>query len=47
MPIYEFVCPKCGHKIEIISTPTEKVICKCGQEMRKLVSLPAFRVYTK
>jgi putative FmdB family regulatory protein len=47
MPIYEFVCPNCGEKIEIISSPSEKVICKCGCEMKKLISAPAFRIYTK
>jgi len=47
MPIFEFVCPNCGEKIEILSTPTEHVICKCGHEMKKIVSAPAFRVYTK
>ena len=41
MPIYEFVCSKCGHKTEIISTPTEKAICKCGQEMEKKFPAPA------
>ena len=46
-PLYEFVCPNCGEKIEILSTPTEKVICKCGHEMEKIVSAPAFRIYTK
>ena len=47
MPIYEYKCPNCGEKIEIISTPSEKVICKCGCEMKKIISPPAFRVYTK
>jgi len=48
MPIYEFVCPNCGEKLEILSTPTEHVICsKCGHEMKKQFPKPAFRVYTK
>ena len=47
MPIYEYECPKCKKKLEIISTPTEKLICKCGEKMKRLVSAQAFRVYTK
>jgi len=46
MPIYEFVCPDCGKKIEII-TKAEKVKCECGCEMKKLISAPAFKIYTK
>jgi len=46
-PIYEFVCPNCGEKLEILTTPTEEVVCKCGHEMRKQFPKPAFRVYTK
>jgi len=46
MPIYEFVCPKCGNKIEIITDKAE-VKCQCGKMMKKVVSAPAFRVYTK
>jgi len=47
MPIYEYKCPKCKRKIEIISTRIEKINCKCGYEMEKIISLPAFRIYTK
>ena len=41
MPIYEYECPECGNLAEVfrsidkrLSTPT----CKCGTEMRKLIS---------
>lgn len=48
MPLYEFKCPKCGNKIEVLNTPTASAWCsKCGAEMEKIVSAPAFRVYTK
>lgn len=47
MPIYEHICPKCGAKKETIGTYIETVLCKCGQEMKRLLAAPAFRVYTK
>jgi len=40
MPIYEFVCPKCGKEIEIRATLDEKVACKCGCEMIRKISPP-------
>lgn len=46
MPIYEFVCPKCGNKIEVITGKAEAK-CECGQKMKLTVSAPAFRIYTK
>jgi len=46
MPIHEFVCPKCGNKIETIAEKAE-VKCKCGTMMKETVSAPAFKVYTK
>ena len=45
MPIYEFSCPKCGNKIEVLNGVEAK--CKCGTVMKKIVSAPAFKVYTK
>ena len=45
MPLYEFVCPKCGNKIEALDKAEVK--CKCGTMMKKIISAPAFRVYTK
>jgi len=44
MPLHEFVCPNCGKKVESLR---KKVICECGEEMKKLFPIPAFRVYTK
>jgi len=47
MPIFEFVCPNCGAKKEIITKYQGKIRCKCGKNMKKIVSAPAFRIYTK
>jgi len=46
MPIYEFVCPKCGNKIETITEKADAK-CQCGAKMEKSVTAPAFRIYTK
>jgi len=47
MPIYEYSCPQCGAKKETISRYIETIICMCGHKMKRLVSVPAFKVYTK
>ena len=47
MPLYEYVCPSCGKKVEVLSIRAREVYCVCGQEMKRLLSSPAFRVYTK
>lgn len=46
MPIYEFICPKCGNKIEVFTDKAEAV-CECGTKMKLVISAPADRVYTK
>ena len=46
MPLYEYACPKCGERIEMIrrfSDPPEAACPKCGAEMRKLISSPAIQ----
>ncbi len=46
MPLYEYACPKCGERIEIIqklSDPPYTHCPKCGGEMRKLISSPAIQ----
>jgi putative FmdB family regulatory protein len=47
MPIYEYVCNKCGNKSEILIT-TDKIenpICeRCGEPMKKVVSLSNFHL---
>ena len=47
MPIYEYHCPKCKEKTEVLAIRDRKVYCICGGEMKRLVSVPAFRIYTK
>src|SRR5262245_32509490 len=46
MPIYEYVCEKCGQSMEAIqrlSDPPLEVCEKCGGRLRKKVSAPAFQ----
>jgi putative FmdB family regulatory protein len=45
MPIYEFVCDKCGKETEIhrpMSEAGDKAVCTCGHEMRRRFSLIDF-----
>jgi putative FmdB family regulatory protein len=46
MPLYEYECGACGHHFEVIrkfSDPPEEKCPKCGGEVRKLQSAPAFQ----
>jgi putative FmdB family regulatory protein len=46
MPIYEYECEKCGHRVEKIqkfSDPPLEVCEKCGGPVHKLQSAPAFQ----
>ena len=46
MPLYEYQCDACGHRLEHIqkfSDPLLTVCPKCGDTIRKLVSSPAFQ----
>jgi putative FmdB family regulatory protein len=46
MPIYEYVCERCGECIEAIQRredPPPKECLKCGGPLRKKVSAPAFQ----
>jgi putative FmdB family regulatory protein len=46
MPLYEYECSACGHHFEVIrkfSDPPEEKCPKCGGEVRKLQSAPAFQ----
>ena len=47
MPIYEYKCPQCGAKKETIGTYIETIMCKCGHGMERIMSIPAFKIYTK
>jgi putative FmdB family regulatory protein len=46
MPIYEYVCEKCGQSLEVIQRLADAKLeeCpKCGGHLRKKVSAPAFQ----
>jgi putative FmdB family regulatory protein len=47
MPIYEYGCPNCGHKIEImqkISDPPVSECKRCHASMKKLISQSTFHL---
>ncbi len=47
MPIYEYVCGKCGHEFEVIQSFSDKPATrceKCGGRVRKLVSQSSFHL---
>lgn len=46
MPIYEYECEKCGHRVEKIqkfSDPPLETCDKCGGPVHKMQSAPAFQ----
>jgi putative FmdB family regulatory protein len=46
MPIYEYQCLSCGQRTEILQRMAEAPLAtcpKCGGEVKKLVSAPAFQ----
>lgn len=46
MPIYEYVCGKCGKKTEVIQRigdPPLKVCPHCGGRLKKAISAPAIQ----
>ena|SRR6185295_981967 len=46
MPIYEYQCQQCGTRTELIqkfSDPPLAACPKCGGEVKKLISSPAFQ----
>ncbi|HET9830467.1 MAG TPA: FmdB family zinc ribbon protein [Vicinamibacterales bacterium] len=46
MPIYEYECEKCGHRVEKIqkfSDPPLETCEKCGGPVHKMQSAPAFQ----
>jgi putative FmdB family regulatory protein len=47
MPIYEYECEKCGHRLEKIqkfSDPPLETCPKCGGALHKMQSAPAFHL---
>jgi putative FmdB family regulatory protein len=48
MPIYEYICQKCGHDFEALQKVSDAPLRKCPEcgalRLRKLVSKPTFRL---
>jgi putative FmdB family regulatory protein len=48
MPIYEYECTACGHRLEAIQKMSDDPLVDCGacnkSALKKLVSAPAFRL---
>ena len=48
MPFYEYECPHCGHRAEVLQKITDKPLRKCpncGKSgLKKLMSAPVFRL---
>jgi putative FmdB family regulatory protein len=47
MPIYEYICKKCGHEFDEIqkfSDPPIKKCPKCSGKVEKKLSLPSFQL---
>ena len=46
MPIYEYRCQKCGHRIELIQKFSDKPLTKCSKckgKLTKVISPPALQ----
>lgn len=46
MPLYEYICSKCGHRIEVIQRITDSPLQKClvcGGHLKKTISPPALQ----
>lgn len=48
MPIYEYQCQACGHKLDAIQSFSDKPLKKCPKcgkpKLNKLISAPAFHL---
>jgi putative FmdB family regulatory protein len=48
VPIYEYACQKCGHRLEALQKVSESALRKCpacgALRLKKLVSAPQFRL---
>ena len=45
MPIYEYVCGRCGDRLEVLQRVTDKALVrckKCGGRLEKLISASSF-----
>ena len=46
MPIYEYVCARCGKKTEVIQGYSDKPLARCpdcGGKVKKAISAPAIQ----
>ena len=46
MPIYEYACQKCGHKLEVMQKISDKPLTKCPEcrgKLEKLISPPGIQ----
>ncbi len=46
MPIYEYQCQKCGHRLEAIQRMSDAPLTKCPEcrgKLKKLISAPSFQ----
>ncbi len=46
MPIYEYKCESCGHRLEALQRISEDPLTtcpECGGELKRLISAPAFQ----
>ena len=47
MPIYEYVCQKCGHQLEVIQKLSDKPLSKCPEcrgKLEKIISQTSFQL---
>lgn len=46
MPLYDYKCPHCGGKKEVILVKYDrpKIVCSCGREMESVISPSAFHL---
>ena len=48
MPIYEYQCQACGHRLEALQKVSDKPLKKCPEcgkpKLQKLISAPSFRL---
>ncbi|HET7174805.1 MAG TPA: zinc ribbon domain-containing protein [Gammaproteobacteria bacterium] len=48
MPIYEYACSTCGHRLEVLQKVSDAALRKCPEcgksTLHKLISAPSFRL---
>ena len=47
MPIYEYVCEKCGHELEVMQKMSDKPLTKCPEckgKLEKVISQTSFQL---